>query len=82
MNEPIVTIAQMQAIESRMFAAGMPIATLMEKVGGRISVRVQQLFPLTSQPRIGVVLGPGHNGGDALVVAIELKNARFLVQCS
>ena len=72
MNEPIVTIAQMQAIENRMFAAGMPIAALMEKVGGRISLRVQQLFPLTSYPRVGVVFGPGHNGGDALVVAREL----------
>ena len=72
MNEPIVTIAQMQAIENRMFAAGMPIAALMEKVGGRISGRIQQLFPLTSHPRVGVVFGPGHNGGDALVVAREL----------
>ncbi len=72
MNEPIVTIAQMQAIENRMFAAGMPIAALMEKVGGRISMRIQQLFPLTSYPRVGVVFGPGHNGGDALVVAREL----------
>jgi NAD(P)H-hydrate epimerase len=72
MNEPIVTIAQMQAIESRMFAAGLPIAALMEKVGGRISVRIQQLFPLTSYPRVGVVFGSGHNGGDALVVAREL----------
>ena len=72
MNEPIVTIAQMQAIENRMFASGMPIAALMEKVGGRISVRVQQLFPLTAYPRVGVVFGSGHNGGDALIVAREL----------
>ena len=72
MNEPLVTIAQMQAIENRMFAAGMPVAALMEKVGGRISLRIQQLFPLTAYPRVGVVFGSGHNGGDALVVAREL----------
>jgi ADP-dependent NAD(P)H-hydrate dehydratase / NAD(P)H-hydrate epimerase len=72
MSEPIVTIAQMQAIEHRLFAAGMPVAALMEKVGGLISRRFQQLFPLTSYPRVGVVFGAGHNGGDALVVAREL----------
>jgi ADP-dependent NAD(P)H-hydrate dehydratase / NAD(P)H-hydrate epimerase len=72
MSEPIVSIAQMQAIEHRLFAAGMPVAALMEKVGGLISRRFQQLFPLTSYPRVGVVFGTGHNGGDALVVAREL----------
>jgi ADP-dependent NAD(P)H-hydrate dehydratase / NAD(P)H-hydrate epimerase len=70
--EPIVTIAQMQAIESRIFAAGMPVTALMEKVGGIITQRFQQLFPLTSYPQVGVVFGSGHNGGDALVVAREL----------
>jgi ADP-dependent NAD(P)H-hydrate dehydratase / NAD(P)H-hydrate epimerase len=72
MIEPIVTIAQMQAIESRMFAAGMPVAALMEKVGGRIAQRFQQLFPLKKIQRVGVIFGSGHNGGDALVVAREL----------
>jgi ADP-dependent NAD(P)H-hydrate dehydratase / NAD(P)H-hydrate epimerase len=70
--EPIVTIAQMQAIESRIFAAGMPVTALMEKVGGIIAQRFQQLFPLTNYQRVGVVFGSGHNGGDALVVAREL----------
>ncbi len=72
MNEPIVTIAQMRSIEHRIFTAGMPVAALMEKVGGLISRRFQQLFPLTSYQRVGVVFGAGHNGGDALVVAREL----------
>jgi ADP-dependent NAD(P)H-hydrate dehydratase / NAD(P)H-hydrate epimerase len=72
MNEPIVTIAQMQAIESRMFAAGMPVAALMEKVGGLISRRCQELFPQAHHPSVGVVVGTGHNGGDALVVAREM----------
>jgi ADP-dependent NAD(P)H-hydrate dehydratase / NAD(P)H-hydrate epimerase len=72
MTEPIVTIAQLQAIESRMFAAGLPVAALMEKVGGMISRRCQELFPRASYPRVGVVVGTGHNGGDALVVAREL----------
>jgi ADP-dependent NAD(P)H-hydrate dehydratase / NAD(P)H-hydrate epimerase len=66
----VVTAAQMREIEARVFAAGMPVAALMEKVGGRIAQRIQALFPAPC--RIGVLVGPGHNGGDALVVAREL----------
>jgi ADP-dependent NAD(P)H-hydrate dehydratase / NAD(P)H-hydrate epimerase len=72
MTEEIVTIAQMQAIENHIFTSGMPIAALMEKVGILISQRFQQLFPLPNCPRVGVIFGAGHNGGDALVVAREL----------
>jgi ADP-dependent NAD(P)H-hydrate dehydratase / NAD(P)H-hydrate epimerase len=66
----IVTSAQMQLIESRMFAAGMPVAALMEKVSIRIAQRIQEIYPLPCL--VGVVFGAGHNGGDALVVAREL----------
>ncbi|MGD1857463.1 MAG: NAD(P)H-hydrate dehydratase [Leptolyngbyaceae cyanobacterium] len=68
-----VTAAQMQAIEGRLFAAGMPTAALMEKVAGRIVDYWQQRWPLNAQAqKIGILVGPGHNGGDALVVAREL----------
>ena len=66
----VVTAAQMSAIEGRMFEAGMPVAALMEKVAGRISDRMTARFP--SARKIGILAGPGHNGGDALVVAREL----------
>ncbi len=60
----------MRQIEERVFAAGMPVAALMEKVAGRITNWIQTHYP---QPlRVGVLVGPGHNGGDALVVAREL----------
>jgi ADP-dependent NAD(P)H-hydrate dehydratase / NAD(P)H-hydrate epimerase len=72
MTEDIVTISQMQAIENHIFAAGMPVNSLMEKAGILISQRFQQLFPCSNYPRVGVVFGAGHNGGDALVVAREL----------
>ncbi|HEY9858856.1 MAG TPA: NAD(P)H-hydrate epimerase, partial [Candidatus Obscuribacterales bacterium] len=68
----VVTAEQMRAIEGRAFAAGMPVAALMEKVASLITRRVQALYPLPANKRVGVLIGPGHNGGDALVVAREL----------
>ncbi|MGB8702219.1 MAG: NAD(P)H-hydrate dehydratase [Thermosynechococcaceae cyanobacterium] len=69
---PVVTAQEMREIESRIFAHGMPIAALMEKVGGLIASRIQTLFARNTAPHVGVLVGPGHNGGDALVVAREL----------
>jgi ADP-dependent NAD(P)H-hydrate dehydratase / NAD(P)H-hydrate epimerase len=67
----IVTVAQMRAIEQSMFDAGMPVAALMEKAGLRLCDRLRQLYPTPSQ--VGILVGTGHNGGDALVVARELS---------
>lgn len=71
-EQVVVTAQQMREIEGRIFEAGMPVAALMEKVAGRIATRIQALYPGSHGLRVGVLVGPGHNGGDALVVAREL----------
>ncbi len=68
----VVNTEQMRQIEERMFAEGMPVAALMEKAALLMSARIQQLYPLTNFPKVGILVGPGHNGGDALVIAREL----------
>ncbi len=68
----VVTATEMAAIEQRMFNAGMPVAALMEKVAGLITQRVVQLYPPSKISQVGMIIGPGHNGGDAAVVAREL----------
>ncbi|MEB3309297.1 MAG: NAD(P)H-hydrate dehydratase [Snowella sp.] len=68
----VVNTQQMRQIEERMFAEGMPVAALMEKAALLMSARIQELYPLAQFPNVGVLVGPGHNGGDALVIAREL----------
>ncbi|MBE9009094.1 NAD(P)H-hydrate dehydratase [Pseudanabaenaceae cyanobacterium LEGE 13415] len=67
----------MRSIEQRLFDAGMPVAALMEKVAGRLSDRISDLFPPCE---VGILVGSGHNGGDALVVARELHFRGYEVQ--
>ncbi|HEY9781625.1 MAG TPA: NAD(P)H-hydrate epimerase, partial [Leptolyngbyaceae cyanobacterium] len=92
-EQVVVTAQQMRDIEARIFAAGMPVAALMEKVGVSIVKTFQQthgnletfhathrnvetLYTTSLQrcdkQQVGILVGPGHNGGDALVVAREL----------
>ncbi|MBW4517765.1 MAG: NAD(P)H-hydrate dehydratase [Timaviella obliquedivisa GSE-PSE-MK23-08B] len=76
-----VTAAQMTQIEARVFAAGMPVAALMEKVAGLVAQRVQELYP--APQKVGFLVGAGHNGADAWVVARELylNGYEVLVYC-
>ena len=74
----VVTAAQISQIEQRLFTAGLPVAALMEKVAGLIVSRIRSRC--SPGDRIGILVGSGHNGGDALVVARELHLSGYLVQ--
>ena len=72
----LVDSATMAELEERLFASGLPVASLMEKAALAVSQRL-----LVKPPEEAVVLvGPGHNGGDGLVVARELHLAGIPVR--
>lgn len=68
----IVNAEQMRQIEERILASGMPIASLMEKVANLCVQYLENAYPFPKISKIGVLVGPGHNGGDGLVIAREL----------
>lgn len=80
----------MQAIEGQLFEAGMPVSALMEKVATRLTQCFIRWLASASDKKegkrefsslcIGILAGPGHNGGDALVVARELHHSGYTVQ--
>ena len=76
----IVSAEQMRQIESQIFAAGMPVAALMEKAARLCFEQIKSLYPLSEVSYIGILAGPGHNGGDALVIARELYLAGYRVK--
>jgi ADP-dependent NAD(P)H-hydrate dehydratase / NAD(P)H-hydrate epimerase len=78
LHQFVVTAEQMRQIEERLFAAGMPVAALMEKVGGLLTDWISRHYP--EAHRVGVLVGSGHNGGDALVVARELHLCGYQVK--
>ena len=67
----LVSAAEMAAIEREMVANGMPVASLMEKVGKSMAAWLLNQPTLLAHG-VFVVVGPGHNGGDGLVLAREL----------
>ena len=69
----------MAALEQEWLASGLPVPALMEKVGlGMAAWCLARPQLLTDG--VLVLVGPGHNGGDGLVVARELAQAGVRVR--
>ncbi|QDP18574.1 NAD(P)H-hydrate dehydratase [Sphingomonas xanthus] len=69
MNRPILTAADMRAVERRAIDAGTEETLLMERAGRALAEAVRQFIG----PRDTLVLcGPGNNGGDGYVAARHL----------
>ncbi len=62
----------MAELEAQLFASGLPVEALMEKAALALSRRLLEL-PIAAG--VLVLVGPGHNGGDGLVIARELHLA-------
>jgi len=70
----------MAGLEQQLFASGLPVEALMEKAALALSRRLLADHRAVLERHGAVVLvGPGHNGGDALVVARELHLAGVAV---
>lgn len=71
----LVTSAEMANLEERLFASGLPVEALMEKAALAVTARLRQddCWPRLQRNGALVLVGPGHNGGDGLVVARELQ---------
>jgi NAD(P)H-hydrate epimerase len=72
----LVTGTQMAALEQQLFASGLPVEALMEKAALAVfrAIRADWGDHLARHGAL-VLVGPGHNGGDGLVIARELQLA-------
>jgi hydroxyethylthiazole kinase-like uncharacterized protein yjeF len=69
----LVSGEQMAALEQQLFSSGLPVEALMEKAALALAGRLLEQHGAELERHGAVVLvGPGHNGGDGLVVAREL----------
>jgi len=75
----IVYSNQMLELENDAFKSGMPEASLMEKVGIAISNWLVDRKDLLKNGAT-IIAGPGHNGGDGVVIARELFLKGFSVR--
>ena len=73
----LVTSSQVAAMEEQLFASGLPVEALMEKAALALAQRLRQpdWWPVLQERGALVLVGPGHNGGDGLVVTRELQLA-------
>jgi yjeF C-terminal region, hydroxyethylthiazole kinase-related/yjeF N-terminal region len=75
---PILTSAQMRAVEEAAFASGVQVEALMNKAGAGVAQAVTKFFPKAG--RCIVFAGKGHNAGDALFAAQCLEQCGWKIE--
>ena len=75
--EEVRTVADLAAADRAAAAAGTPLATLMERAGAAVADAMRARW--APQP-VGVLCGPGDNGGDGYVAARRLREAGWPVR--
>jgi NAD(P)H-hydrate epimerase len=76
----VVTVDQMQRIESDSDAAGHSYSAMMERAGRAVAQAVGARRDVRDK-RVLILVGPGNNGGDGLVAARYLSEADAQVTC-
>ena len=72
MTVKVVTVAEMQALEAASEVAGISTDTLMENAGLACARRIRDHIGGAAGRRVVVLVGPGNNGADGLVLARHL----------
>ncbi len=70
----LVTVEQMQEIERRAAQVGVPPEILMENAGLAVAEEIRDWIGEVDGLRVLILIGPGNNGGDGLVVARHLHD--------
>jgi len=70
----VLTIDQMQKADQNCIRLGTPADTLMENAGKGVAEKVREILGTIDKRRVIILIGPGNNGGDGLVVARHLHH--------
>ncbi|MCE2500295.1 MAG: NAD(P)H-hydrate dehydratase [Dehalococcoidia bacterium] len=81
MTVNVVTVAEMQALEAASEAAGVSTDTLMENAGLACARLVRKRIGGAAGRRVLLLIGPGNNGADGLVIARHLRRWGSEVYC-
>ncbi|MCJ7566242.1 MAG: NAD(P)H-hydrate dehydratase [Anaerolineales bacterium] len=71
----VVTVEQMRAIEQAADASGLTYDQMMENAGKSIAAEILDYWPDVGGWSVTILVGPGNNGGDGLVVGHYLHKA-------
>ncbi|MBM3135761.1 MAG: bifunctional ADP-dependent NAD(P)H-hydrate dehydratase/NAD(P)H-hydrate epimerase, partial [Chloroflexi bacterium] len=74
----VVTAAEMRVMEQGADAAGLSFAAMMENAGRAVAEEIKRRWDVAGRGVL-VLVGPGNNGGDGLVVARHLHDAGAIV---